>query len=997
MHVRTAVAMAVLCLAAPAFSAELPAATPLVAGQPVEREIGGGKFDLYEISLTAGVYLELHVESVGAALALGLQDPRQEAIAVHTDGTAGETLYFLASAEGVHMVAVQSQASAGKSVHYTLTPVAVRPATAEDRDRVAAFVLSNTADRLVGSRAEGQKSLQEAAAKYEEALALYRKLGDVPRQARTLRYLGRALENVDENRALARLQEALDLAHDDDHARALTQNDLGSVRSARGEQQEALLAFQDVLRVSRAHGYGPLVAGALANIGNIHIPLHEYRTAIGYLEEALPLVDTEWNRAAIISNIGEAYSGLTDWPQALSRFDEALAMRRKVEDQTGVAWTLQRMAFVRRKQGDTDQALPLLDDALAIDRKIGARRDEARVLFELAGVYADRGDHVQALARANETLDLIRGLGSGAPESLEWMTAKLIGEIELKEGRLDDARQWAETAIAIVEATRSHYKSQGLKTAYAANAHPVYALAVDATMRLHDADLAGTLDRTGLELSERGHARTLVDMLHAAHVAPAALEDPELRSAQARRQEALEARAALQVRLTRERPDAADADRMAAEIRRLSTDAEELEVKLRGATGGAEPPALTVAEMQSLLDPDTVVLEYSLGPARSYLWAVTASSVRSFALPAEKEVEALAHRFCERLTERNRLSPDLPAREHLKRLARSTADYEQAARQLSAMLLGPVTGELAGRRVLVVPDGALHYVPFAALPVGAPARPLCARNAVTSLPSLTVLPLLRDAARGRAAATKSLAVFADPVFDKNDERVQGGKRRTPSKRNVASMSLLSVDLNAFRAGRAEPLTLPRLEYTRRLMQGVTSGMAEGDVLRAADFQASRRRAIEPALADYRTILFATHGLLNTQYPELSGIALSMVDEKGAPQDGLLRLQDVYGLRLNADLVVLGACETGLGKEMQGEGLVGLSRGFMYAGARRVLASLWKVDEEATVALLERFYTGVRGGSSYPAALRDAQQAVSRDPRWGSPYFWAGFVLQGDWR
>jgi CHAT domain-containing protein len=165
-----------------------------------------------------------------------------------------------------------------------------------------------------------------------------------------------------------------------------------------------------------------------------------------------------------------------------------------------------------------------------------------------------------------------------------------------------------------------------------------------------------------------------------------------------------------------------------------------------------------------------------------------------------------------------------------------------------------------------------------------------------------------------------------------------------------------------------------------------------------DFQASRSTVLGSALADYRIVHFATHGLIDAERPELSGLILSLVNDRGAQQDGLLRLHDIYNMRLNADLVVLSACQTALGKEINGEGLVGLTRGFMYAGAPRVVASLWQVSDVATAELMKRFYAGMlQKRLPASAALRRAQLEIARDPQWASPYFWAGFVLQGDWR
>jgi CHAT domain-containing protein len=188
------------------------------------------------------------------------------------------------------------------------------------------------------------------------------------------------------------------------------------------------------------------------------------------------------------------------------------------------------------------------------------------------------------------------------------------------------------------------------------------------------------------------------------------------------------------------------------------------------------------------------------------------------------------------------------------------------------------------------------------------------------------------------------------------------------------------------------------------MQNGQSGNREfittltGQPLKALDFAASRATATSPQLGQYQIVHFATHSLINNQHPELSGIVLSLVDEQGQPQDGFLRLYEVYNLKLEADLVVLSACQTALGKDIKGEGLVGLTRGFMFAGAPRVVASLWKVSDKATAELMKRFYQKMlKDGLRPAAALRDAQVSMLKERQWSAAYYWAGFVLQGEWK
>jgi CHAT domain-containing protein len=193
-------------------------------------------------------------------------------------------------------------------------------------------------------------------------------------------------------------------------------------------------------------------------------------------------------------------------------------------------------------------------------------------------------------------------------------------------------------------------------------------------------------------------------------------------------------------------------------------------------------------------------------------------------------------------------------------------------------------------------------------------------------------------------------------------------------------------------------TLRRLLFSRTEAADISRLVPPKESLKALDFKASRATAMSGELSKYQYVHFATHGVLSLAHPELSGIALSMVDEKGQKQDGYLRLYEIYNLDLPAELVVLSACETGVGKQIRGEGLIALTRGFMYAGAKRVVASLWKVDDSATAALMAQFYKEMFvSGRTPAAALKEAQKTISQQPRWRSPYYWAGFVLQGEWR
>jgi CHAT domain-containing protein len=396
-------------------------------------------------------------------------------------------------------------------------------------------------------------------------------------------------------------------------------------------------------------------------------------------------------------------------------------------------------------------------------------------------------------------------------------------------------------------------------------------------------------------------------------------------------------------------------------------------------TALTQPQPLAAADIQALLDPETLLLSYVLGEPRGVLWAVTPESITTFELPGRAEIEAAARRFHEEL---------------------STFDPADRPRQaehaaaLGRMLLGPVADRLEGRRLVVIPDGALEYVPFGALQVpGADGASVLDRHEVVYLPSASALAVQRRVLARRPPASRRLAVLADPVFDPQDARVvsagAGRSGRSPMAKAAGTRGMT--------AGAGEEPAFERLAGSRLEAEAIAALAPPGEAMVALDFDASRARALGDRLSDFRIVHFATHGVIDAEHPALSGLVLSRVDRDGRPQEGFLHLHDVYNLRLNADLVVLSGCRTALGKEVRGEGLVGLTRGFLYAGAARVVASLWRVEDQATAALMTRFYRGLWiEGLKPAAALRAAQLSLQGERRWRDPYYWAGFVLQGDW-
>jgi len=517
---------------------------------------------------------------------------------------------------------------------------------------------------------------------------------------------------------------------------------------------------------------------------------------------------------------------------------------------------------------------------------------------------------------------------------------------------------------------------------------------IDLLMRLQKDRPSEQLERAAFNASETGRARSLLQLLAEAGTNIHHGIDPLLERKQALA-ETIDAKAQQQTGLLGGKHTDEEAESVRRELSALMVELEQLESRIRESSPQfaalVEPMPLGLEEIQQkILDRDTLLLEYSLGEERSFAWAVTPDSIKIFELPKRAVIEPAARRVYESITARTVNVAGETLAQRRQRLQLADAEYASASATLSRMILGPAAPELKDKRLLIVGDGILQYIPFAGLPdpAATDTRALVVDHEIVLAPSASVVGLLRQENANRKPASKMVAVLADPVFSNNDPRVAATQLAHAD----------AVDQSAVRASEPGVDGLRRLRFSRQEADAIARLAGSDSKLEAVDFAANRKLATSAELGQYRVVHFATHGIINNSHAELSGIVLSLVDEKGKPQDGYLRLYDLYNLKLSADLVVLSACQTALGKEIRGEGLVGLTRGFMYAGAPRVIASLWQIDDRASAEFMKRFYEAMLGQKLRPAAaLRAAQVSMSKDPRWHEPHYWAAFTIQGEWK
>jgi CHAT domain-containing protein/tetratricopeptide (TPR) repeat protein len=867
--------------------------------------------------------------------------------------------------------------------------------------RGEAVTLSNTGV-VYWSLGEMQKALE----KYNEALPLRQAVGDRRGEAVTLHNIGMVYRSLGEmQKALEKFGEALPLrrAAGDRMGEAITLTSIGLFYRSLGEMQKALEKYNEALPITRAVGDRMGEAITLSNIGAVYDSLGEMRKALEKYNEALPLsraVGDRSGEAGTLHNIGAVYDSLGESQKALEKYNEALPLSRAVGDRSGEAYTLHNIGKVYHSLGEMQKALEKYNEALSLSREVGNRSGEAATLSNIGAVYGSLGEMQKALEKYNEALPIRREVGDRNGEAA---TLLGIARVEQKRGNLTQARQTIEQAISLIESLRTNIVSQELRASYFANRQDFYESHIDVLMQMRKQNPAEALDAVALAVSERARARSLLELLKESRADIRQGVDSSLLERERSLQQRLNAKAAAQARLLNRKHTPEQADAITKEITAITAEYEEVRAQIRArspryaALTQPQPLGLTEIQQQAL-DEDTLLLEYALGEKRSYLWLVSQRSIDSYELPPRSEVEAAARRVYE-------LSAALP-----KRGTPPDPQFIAQAKALSGVLLGPVAQRLTGKRLVVVAPGALSYLPFAALPAPEDEKrpaggyePLIAKHEMVSIPSASVLSVIRRETAGRQRAAKSVAVLADPVFEESDPRLASTKNgnssgETPARpASDAELSELTRAIRTMnfpdaRAG------FTRLPFSRYEADSVIALTPKGTGLKATDFSASRDMALSQQLSQYRIVHFATHGLLNSERPELSGLVFSLIDRERKPQDGYLRLHEIYNLQLNADLVVLSACETGLGKEIKGEGLIGLTRGFMYAGAPRVVASLWDVDDLATAELMKLFYQRMlKDGQPAGAALRAAQLELSRQKRWASPYFWAGFVLHGEWK
>jgi CHAT domain-containing protein len=826
----------------------------------------------------------------------------------------------------------------------------------------------------------------------------------------------------------------------DGRAQAVVLFSLGNSYLGLSRFEEAIETFEQALLISREIKNRAFEGSAFANLGAAYANTSRTAKAIEYTEQALAIYREFKDRPSelnMLINLGNSYLVTQQYDTAIGYQEQALMLAREIKNRLLEGRALEQLGSVYINQRKFEKSIEFIEPAIAIFREIKARSWEAFALRSLAATSYELKQFDKAIAYLEQSLTISTEIG----DQTGMVSAQYqIARSENRRGDLTRARTACEESIRIAESLRANLGSTEFRSAYLASeaVQGSYRLYTDVLMRQHRSDPGKGFDALAVEAAERKRARSLLDLLAEAGADVRSGVDPTLIEHEQLLGRQLDDKAQL---ARTAKPEQAVA--LNAEISQLENEYERAQVAIRKANPHyaalVQPQPLKLKDIQQQLDTDTLLLEYSLGDERSYLWAITRDSLTSYELPKEEEIERSALAVYRLVAARSTVNRGESALQRRERITDAEGKLPLAAQQLSQTVLAPVSRELGDKRLVIVADGALQYIPFAMLPEperdrrgegekgrrgeggnvamtptrpGAPSpllplalTPLIVGHEVVSLPSASALAIQRTELAGRQPAPKMLAVIADPVFDRTDVRFAAPVTETDkmeptliAANSERTLEHLAEQPNEKAGVTTRRFVIPRLPFTRQEADRVLALTPRTSSFRAVDFQANRATVLDPALGQYRYIHFATHGFLDSERPGLSALVLSMVDERGKPQNGFLRANDIYNLKLPAELVVLSACQTGLGKDIKGEGLVGLTRGFMYAGAARVVVSLWSVNDKATADLMTKFYEKIlKEGVRPAAALRAAQVEMWKQKQWQSPYYWAAFTIQGEWR
>lgn len=935
----------------------LYAQTPTIKialNDPIVSEIKGGEAQTFLLNIEANKTARVEIVQDGIDVSLTATDPNGEKF-IETESPSGlygnDLILVTAKETGEFTIGVEPADPRSKPGKYTITLKLIRQTVSED------FLINEAAKNITKTAYEADAAKHRGTVEgRREALAKWKKIAELSKIKKDRVWEGVAYISY------------------------------GLIHDTLGEYQDALDTYLQSLEVWRELGNDQFVASSLNNLGVIYHRIGEFEKAAIYYNQAVGLQRAKGDIKSVgiyLNNLGNLYADLLEYEKAEKYFLDSLEIKREDESVRGkrsLGASVNNLGKLLTKKGDFKKGIEYLVESLEIRKSVNDKWGEANSRLNLGKAQWDAGEHEEAFDNLNVSNEYSRVLGD---RQMEAESFYLLAVAERERGNIDKAIENVSSGLELVEQIRSELVGSRARYSYLSTVYEFYELYTDLLVSRYEKTKSQSDLAKSLQISERSRSRSLIELLAEAKVNFRQGIDVGLLSSLKDAQDELENKYSTRQSLLRGSAKPEQIAKVESEINHLNSEIQALQVRIRRENPGysdlTQGRTVYLTEIQNLLDDETVFLEYKLGEKRSFAWLVTRDGVEIAILPPRHEIEVKAREYYNLIVAND---------------GKQNAKSARMASALGETLLAPFSSKISKNRIAIVADGVLQYTPFSSVTVtkenNRTAIPLIDENEIVMLPSASVLEQIRETREEHQKRGKAVAIFADPVFDSKDSRISGVSDVANSLQNAS----LTKVLRDFKFGEV----LPRLLFSRQEARDI-SGFVDKDLAAVSlDFEANVKNLENGDLSRYGILHFATHGLLNTTNPELSGLVFSLYDQNGRPQDGFLSLNDIYNLKISSDMVVLSACQTALGKDIRGEGLVGLSRGFLYAGTNRVVASLWKVDDSATAEFMKRFYRNhLEKGLPASAALREAKLEMRKIPRYTSPFYWSAFTLLGEWQ
>ncbi len=884
--------------------------------------------------------------------------------------------------------------------------------------------------------------IEKSLVHYKKALALSESTSDSTIAFANLIAGEYAYDYVDFDVALKYFETALIHANktDDLNLKAEILLNIGSTNATKGNKDEGVEQIKQSQKLWHSTNNKRGIVLAFSRLGFIYLLTDEKQKAIDNYFQAKSMFpdDVDYREHAIMfSGIGTFNSQYGQLDLAENYFRLAVETHKKAKYENGQTAALHNLAQTLYLKGEITESKNLFQKALELSKKIDNKLFVAMITEDFGVIDFHEGKYDEAIKKLTyadkvikqQSLELSRienSIGKVYEKKEDYETARKfytsalevsrrtfdavetsenlydLAQLSKRDGKIEQALDESAESLQITESLYKDVGNQNLRKSYLANSYDRYELHIDLLLKLHQQFPEKGFEKKALQTSEKARSRLMLENLLFADRDLTLDADPQT---VAEENELANLISKTKEKLTELLSDPNQSGEL-LEIKQLEDELgiQENQLEIVRADLRRNSPMYSsiknysefdIGEFQDeVLDENTILLEFFFGKEQSYLWLISNKDIEVFLLPNAETLNEKIDNLLKLLAlDQNKTDDNIE--EYQKNRRQTEAKYWRESKEFSTTIFEQIIDKMEGKRLLIVPDGKLRYFPVSALPH--PYRsgntPLLITNEITYQPSGSLLSLIKKRKSNDDLHKRSFFVVSDPVYSLNDVRL-------PSKKNYYSTSdsTENSNLKSDLVQNESLNVLERLDASDEESATIFGLFNRDNSEVLSGFSANRQNFLNRQLSEFKVLHFATHGVFNEKFPDLSGIVLSQYDERSEKQNGLVWLQDIYRLKLTADLVVLSACDTAIGEDIKGEGLQSLTNGFLQIGAKSVISSHWKVEDNATLELMKSFYE-ILASENVPTseALRQAKIKMFKNPNYQFPYYWSSFTLRGDFQ